>query len=107
MARSLGLEHEFRAVTDRPDRPYRESWSDLLVYKYDLGESAYWRIKELVHAYRKKLGEAGEGSFSSPRSNALWNAKRALRYGDADAYAGYLLRYRELGGTARRLEPVR
>ena len=35
MARQFNVEHEFRAITDRPAPPYWKSWGDLGVYRSD------------------------------------------------------------------------
>ena len=51
----------------------------------------------------KKIGKYGEGFFITPKGNALYNARLALRYGDKDAQVKYMSEYFELGGTLKGL----
>lgn len=104
LAKSFGLEHEFRALTGRPSRPYPETLSQLYEYKSDPEQVAYYYIQDEKRRYLKKIGKGGEGTFTSPRSEALRNLKLALRYKDAEAAEKYLLEYAALGGTREGFE---
>lgn len=100
IAQSVGLENEFKALADRPtDRSYLESLKTLPYYEVNPGEAAVWYTIEEKGRWLRKQGKYSEGFFINPKSNALWNLKKAMRYGDKDAMIKYLLDYAELGGS--------
>jgi hypothetical protein len=103
IAQSLGLQNEFRALTGRPSKPYKESLAGLVEYRSDPEQAAYYYILDEKRRFLKKIGKGGEGSFSSPRSESLRNYKLALRYKDKEAAKKYLTEYVLLGGTDRGL----
>jgi hypothetical protein len=104
IAQSLGLQNEFRALTGRPSKPYKESLAGLVEYRSDPEQAAYYYILDEKRRFLKKIGKGGEGSFSSPRSESLRNYKLALRYKDKEAAKKYLTEYVLLGGTDRGLD---
>lgn len=104
LARTFGLEAEYRALLGLPSRPYAESWRDVLLYRVDPREAAYFDILDEKRRFLKKIGKWGEyGGLISPRSNALYNLRQAVRYQDKDAFERYLAEYENLGGTVRGL----
>lgn len=104
LARTFGLEAEYRALLGLPSRPYAESWRDVFLYRVDPREAAYFDILDEKRRFLKKIGKWGEyGGLISPRSNALYNVRQALRYQDRDALIRYLSEYVNLGGTAQGL----
>jgi hypothetical protein len=76
----------------------------LFVYKSDPYETAYFTNKENVRKYLKEIGAYNEGYSESIRSDALYNIKLAMRYGDKKAFEKYLLEYATLGGTSKGLK---
>jgi len=93
IARSLGLENEYKAVMDVPSEPYKESLPMFFAYKSDPMASAYHEIWNLKNEYQKETGKAGEGFYLTSRSNALYNLKLARRYGDTKLEKKYLKEY--------------
>ena len=86
MFESFGLGNEYKALTDKPTRGYTQSLWDLFVYRADPYESAYWATMDERRRFLKKIGEGSEGGYSiTPRSEALYNIKLAMRYGDKEA----------------------
>lgn len=104
LAKSFGLEHEYRQIAGKPSKPYKESLSTLYEYEVDPDQSAYYTIQESKRDFLKKIGKGGEGTFTSPRSEALRNVKHAIRYKDDKAFRKYLGEYLLLGGTPEGLE---
>jgi hypothetical protein len=104
IAESFGLTNEYKALTGKPSRGYGSSISEMFIYKSDPHETAYWSNKENVARYKRKIGKYSEGYSESPRSDALYNIKMAMRYGDEAAFKKYLLEYAALGGTAKGLK---
>jgi len=92
-ARQLDMEQEYNMLMGKPHRPYKRRLETLLAYKIDKNQSAYYRIQDLKDEFLKKSGKAAEGFWLTPRGNALYNAKLALRYGDAKLAREYTLAY--------------
>lgn len=99
IARSFGLENEYKAAQGLPSRPYKESVPGFFIYKTDPLQSAYNKIRNDVARYKKKIGKGSEGYWLTPRGDALYNIKLALRYGDGKAADEYLTEYVRLGGN--------
>jgi len=87
----------------KPTRGYGDSLYDLFYYRADPYETAYYKNKENVIKFRKKIGTYNEGYSESVRSDALYNIKLAMRYGDKEAAEKYLLDYINKGGTVKGL----
>ena len=104
LASSLTLENEYKALANLPDKGYKQSLRSALVYSSDPGQAAYYGVQDEKHAFLKKLGKQGSfGGKMTPKSNALYNLKLAIRYQDKDAFEKYLVEYATLGGTAKGL----
>ena len=103
LAESFGLINEYKALTRKPTRGYGSSIPDVFVYRSDPYETSYYANKENVKKYLKKIGKYNQGYSESQRSDALYNIKMAMRYGDEKAFQKYLLEYAALGGTAKGL----
>lgn len=111
--RSFGLENEYLAISDKPSRPYLESVQGLYAYKIDPLEAGYRDTLDEKKRFMKKLGKFGEGFWLSPKGNALYNARLALRYKDSKAAVEYMADYLKMGGTMQglnqsleRMEPL-
>jgi hypothetical protein len=85
IARGLGLENEYKAIAGKPSRGYAESAGLLFYYKIDPKQGAYSDIMEAKHRFLKSKGKGSRGFWLTPRSNALYDVKVALRYGDEKA----------------------
>ena len=104
LADSLALGEEYRQLAGKPVRPYGESLSQFFAYKADPSQSSYYDIQEEKRRYMKKIGKLGEGYFITPKGNALYNFKLAVRYKDRQAAVKYLTEYAALGGTKEGLQ---
>ena len=105
IAQSFGLENEYKALAGLPSRGYKESLKSLLAYTSDPGQAAYYTILDEKQAFLEKLGKKGTyGGRFTPKSNALYNLKLAIRYQDKEAFEKYLVEYVQLGGTLQGLE---
>jgi hypothetical protein len=101
LADTLGLGDEYKAIAGKPARPYVESLKNLVTYRYDIPQTSYYAIQDQKRQFLKKLGKEGDYSgIITPRSQALYNFKLAIRYEDKEAMKKYLLEYASLGGTA-------
>ena len=103
IARGFALGEEFKAITGRPRRPYLESVPTLLGTVTDPRSTAYFEFLDLKSKFLEEHGRGGRGIFDSAKSRALWNWKRAIRYGDPEAKEKYLKEYKRLGGTEKGL----
>ncbi|UCE83671.1 MAG: hypothetical protein JSV47_03885 [Deltaproteobacteria bacterium] len=104
IARSFGLENEYRALAGKPSRPYYESVPGLLIYTVDPFQAAYRDIMDEKTRYMERVGKYGTGFWLNDRGNALYNARLALRYNDLDAAVKYMAEYIQMGGTLRGLK---
>lgn len=114
-----GVEHALKTVSlDLPYRhamgkPTRESFGKEVfntvrgIQNTDTGENSYYKTKAIVSAYREKLGmpEKGSGGKPTDKSNTLYYAKQALKYGDKETAKRYIKEYvTEHGGTSKGLK---
>jgi len=104
IARSFGLEEEYKAISGKPSRPYKKTMLKFFAYKVDPLEAAYRDILDEKMRFMKKLGKFGEGFWLSPKGNALYNARLALRYDDGTAAMEYMGKYLKMGGTVQGIE---
>jgi len=93
MARQVGLENEYFALTGKPSEPYKDTVPLFFAYKADPNNLAYRKILDVKRDYMKKIGKKAEGFWLTPRSNALYNLKLAHRYKDEKAKKKYLAKY--------------
>ncbi|HHX27485.1 MAG TPA: hypothetical protein GX716_00595, partial [Firmicutes bacterium] len=101
----VGLGEEYKHLAGLPHRSYLDRIQNLFIYADDPGEGSYYDILDEKRKFLKKIGKATEYTGTiSPRSNALYNLKLALRYEDKDAMEKYLAEYIQLGGTAQGLK---
>jgi hypothetical protein len=99
VAEQLRLGPEYKAIMGLPTKGYDEAIKSLFVYTADPDQSAYFAIMDLKRRYAEKAGKGGEGYFITPRGDALYNYKLAIRFEDSDAAEHYFNKYIELGGT--------
>lgn len=98
-ARGFGLAAEYKAMAGLPSRPYKESLDNILAYKADPLQVAYYDILELKYRFLDKIGRGRSGSVVTPRGQALYNLKLAVRYEDKEAFKKYFEVYASYGGT--------
>jgi hypothetical protein len=96
IARGLGLENEYTAVAGKPSRGYADSVGLLFYYKIDPKQGAYADIMEERQRFLKSKGKEARGFWLTPRSNALYDVKVALRYGDKQAAKASFQKYMNL-----------
>lgn len=106
LAEQLGLGDEYKAIANLPSRPYLQNLrQNIATYTYDPNQSAYYEIQDLKRDFLKKIGKEGDYSGTiTPRSQALYNYKMAIRFEDKEAAKRYLREYAVLGGTAQGLQ---
>ncbi len=100
--------------TDLPPKPMRKEetvlgqlFSDIFAfggYSSDPGETAYYDVKKKMFDFLEDQGREMPSITPTKKGNALYQYKRALRYGDVKAAKRYLQKYFELGGSAKGLK---
>jgi hypothetical protein len=78
-----------------------------LWYEIDPKQAAYNDILDLKREfYRQKTGKKGGGGGEEmdARREALYNMKASIRLEDEEAFRRYMIRFVELGGTAKQIQ---
>jgi len=101
LAKSFGMENEYKAIAGLPSRGYAASVRSMFMYDSDPGETEYSNAFELRNNYLKKIGKESEMFMFSDKASYLYNVKLALRYGDDQAFVKYLELYKQAGGTRK------
>jgi hypothetical protein len=101
VAQSIGLGDEYKALARMPSEGYAKSMSKFFVYESDPGQNAFNDIHEEKARFMEKIGKGGEGGFMSPKSNALYNLRLAIKLKDKDAAKKYGDEYAKMGGTQK------
>lgn len=104
LAQSLGLDNEYRMVSGLPSKGYGSSISKMFLYETDPGQSAYGDVYEMKNRFLKKIGKSYDGFMITPKGNALYNIKLAIRYNDENALQKAMEEYATLGGTNKGLK---
>jgi hypothetical protein len=107
IAQDFGFGDLYRTAFEQPRRSLTlgERAADVVLYRSDPGESAYYDTLEAKRSWLRKEG-IPDSNFTGqkPTTVALRNMKKALRYKDQAAFNKYLTQYIELGGTESGLD---
>lgn len=104
LADSLGLGDAYRLAFGKPTRGAGKIIGNMFTYRVDPEEVAYSEMVGMKYEWLKKKKGMGDPSGPiSPKSNALYYFKQALRYGDKEAAEKYLRQYVDYGGTSKGL----
>lgn len=95
---NLGLQHEYRLATGKPDVEYAESWKQTLLYRVDPGMSDYYDGLAIRDAY------LAQNEDRDLRQDALRRWKQAIRFERPEIAERYRQLYYERGGTDRGIE---
>ncbi len=91
--RSVALGHEYNAVFGYPDKGYIKTLENLFWYTIVPGEGAYRDTQTLKYEWLKKQGKNFQAFYDSPRYQALYNYRLAVKYGDKDLAKKFLGMY--------------
>ena len=104
LARQLTLSDEYRALFDIPTEGYKASLKKILVSESDPERASYNDVVSRKYEFLKKKGKSTGFSDITPKSNALYNLKNAIRYNQPKLAAKYYLEYGSLGGGSEGLK---
>ena len=96
---TLGVDDVYRVVAGKPTKGAGDIAKGAVIYSYDYKESAYYEILDIKREYQGDTDNTIYGQ--TPKSNALYYMKTAIRYKDKKAALKYLDEYFENGGTAK------
>jgi hypothetical protein len=102
LARSFGLENEFKMMAEKPSKGYGRSIKEALVYSIDPGEAAYRNVYDAKTQFLKKIGRTSEGFWLTSTGDTLYNMKLAVKYDDKKAFSKYLTEYAALSAQQGR-----
>lgn len=98
--RSVALGDEYNSLFKVPSRGYLDSMKNLLYYRMDPGQGSYLDISNMKRKFMQTNGIAHDGGHTTPKGEALYNYKLALRYDDKELAGRFLKQYITLGGKA-------
>jgi len=106
VARSLGMENEYKAIMGLPSKGYARSLRNFFVYEMDPKQAAYMDIYDAKDRFIRNVRGESRGAYgvNTAKSMALYNMKTALRYEDRQAAEKYFAEYLNLGGTGKGLK---
>tara|TARA_Y100001937_G_scaffold122735_1_gene184400 strand:+ start:1275 stop:5231 length:3957 start_codon:yes stop_codon:yes gene_type:complete len=104
LARQFTLIDEYKALFDIPSEGYATSLKKAIVSEVDPQRAAYNDVISRKYEYLKKIGKPPGSSPNTPKSNALYNLKNAIRYNNPKQAAKYYIEYRGHGGTNETLD---
>jgi hypothetical protein len=88
VAQIWALEHEYDLLTGKASPGYAESLGQLVWRETDPGQASYNQIRSAAYEWRERTtGKKGSSSFTTPRSEALYQLRLAQKYGDKEAEA--------------------
>lgn len=96
---TLGVDDVYRVAAGKPTKGIVDIAKGAVTYSYDYKESAYYEILDIKREYQGDTDNTIYGQ--TPKSNALYYMKTAIRYKDKEAALKYLDKYFENGGTAK------
>ena len=93
-AKAFGLENEYVALRGLPSRGYQDTMIKFFAYSVNPQESAYGNLLDKKNKFMKKvLKLEGDGFFFSPKGNAMYNYRLAVKLGDKDAERRFFKEY--------------
>jgi len=98
---TFSLDIPYDLVTGAPSRGAgKRVLEQIAVYKRNPGEEAYNTIRGMTYDWlEREKGQEGRSAVHTPRSDALYEWKKAQRLGDKEAESKAFLKMRSLGMT--------
>jgi len=72
IARTAGVDKLYRRISGAPNKPISEDLAELLMYRTDPGEAAYWEMKSQVHDFLRENGSEPPAMAPTKKANALY-----------------------------------
>jgi hypothetical protein len=96
--KAISMDLPYRYAVGKPVKGLEVDAENLLFYKADTGEAAYYKIIKKAREYLSDQGIELSLSSPTPRSNALYYYKQAKKYGDDTAEEYWLEQFKKEGG---------
>ena len=107
LAQVFTLEHEYDALFNKPSRGYPESLREAVLTTRNPEENAYNEIRNLSYGYQERVSGRTFGGAFSPRSDAMYQWRTALKMGDTEAAKAARQRLRDMGVKAKDFKGLR
>jgi hypothetical protein len=104
LARSLGLEPEFRALTNRPGPDYLDTIPGIILYSIAPNVAAYGEFFDIKNRRLKEWGEDRSGFPVTAKGALLYNYKLALKYDKPKIAEIYRRKYLDMDGTPQGMD---
>jgi hypothetical protein len=106
IAKTFSADIVYRAAMGMPTKGVGEEYkAKLMMWSIDPGESAYYKVRDMVNTFNKnndpyfKYTEGSGSGGSSEKSVALFYYKQSLKFADFESAGNYLKKYVSMGGT--------
>ena len=96
--KSISMDLPYRYTVGKPVRGLGNDAENLLFYKADTGEAAYYKVMQKAREFLKDNNVELPSASPTKRSNALYYYKQAKKFGDKDAEVYWLEQFKEQGG---------
>jgi hypothetical protein len=97
LADSLGLASVYKMATGKPSpNSLKDLVTGAVIYSYDYKTSAYWDTLDNKDQFK---GGTNDSFEPTPKRNAAYYMKQAIRYGETDKAIRYMKDYFKEGGT--------
>jgi hypothetical protein len=108
--RTFSLDKIYKQISGKPKQG--GSWESQLArdvmglafYESDPGEQAYYTTRKYIYDWLDDQGKERPQVIPTARGNALYYYKQAIKFGDIDAAAKYLRKYKEMGGKMHNIQ---
>lgn len=98
LARMVSMDKLYRWLNKMPLKSLGSEMSNLLIYKTDPGEAAYYAMRQKVFDFNAQYSDEKQGGVPTDRANALYYYKQSLKYGDEKLASYWMEQYKSLGG---------
>jgi hypothetical protein len=87
-AQLWAIENEYDLLMGKASPGYLSKWGTAAWNETDVGQAAYNQLRSAAYIWRERTTDKkGSSSFSTPRSDALYELKQAQRFDDKEAEA--------------------
>ena len=104
LASGFSLDEVYRVAMDRPGSSLGSEILGVVAYKTDIGQASYFKSMDIIREWNTAHNRQSGIADTTPKGNALYYHKRAMRLKEYRRAENYLVQYLDMGGTMNGLE---